>query len=110
MARTRDSATPVGFCGGEFVVAGVDTHADTHHVAVIDQRGRHLDDAEFPATAAGYTQIGMFLTGFGAVTAVGVEGTGSYGAELARRLSKAGLFSRGQLAIGTPSREFPLCS
>ena len=92
MARTRDTATPVGVDGGgEFVVAGVDTHADTHHVAVIDQRGRHLDDAEFPATAAGYTQIRGFLTGFGAVTAVGVEGTGSYGAELARRLSQAGL-------------------
>lgn len=73
------------------VVAGVDTHADTHHVALIDELGRQLTDREFPATAAGYRQITDFVTGQGVVLAVGVEGTGSYGAELTRRLTKAGL-------------------
>jgi hypothetical protein len=29
------------------VIAGIDTHADTHHVAVIDTDGRRLGDAGF---------------------------------------------------------------
>lgn len=73
------------------VVAGVDTHADTHHVAVIDEVGRRVTDRQFPATAAGYQQIVEFLNAQGGVAAVGVEGTGSYGAELARCLTRAGL-------------------
>ena len=72
------------------VVAGIDTHADTHHVALIDELGRPVTDRQFAATAAGYRQIMAYLGGCGEVVAVGVEGTGSYGAELARRLSKAG--------------------
>ncbi len=72
------------------VVAGVDTHADTHHVAVIDELGRPVADRQFTANSAGYRQAVAFLAGYGDVIAVGVEGTGSYGAELARRLSKAG--------------------
>lgn len=39
------------------VFAGVDTHADTHHVAVIDQVGRELGDHEFPATQTGYQKL-----------------------------------------------------
>jgi transposase len=73
------------------VVAGVDTHADTHHVAVIDGVGRRVTDRQFPATAVGYRQIVEFLNAQGPVGAVGVEGTGSYGAELARSLARAGL-------------------
>jgi transposase len=71
--------------------AGVDTHSRTHHAAVIDQLGRHLGDAEFPATAAGYRQLRAWLHSHGGITAVGVEGTGSYGAGLARHLRAAGL-------------------
>lgn len=68
------------------VVAGIDTHADTHHVAVIDITGRELGDAQFPATASGYARLGDFVTNFGKVTRVGVEGTGSYGAGVTRHL------------------------
>ena len=39
------------------VYAGVDTHADTHHAAVIDQNGKHLADAQFPTTPAGYAAL-----------------------------------------------------
>lgn len=39
---------------GQDVLGGVDSHADTLHVAVISDNGGHLADAEFPATAAGY--------------------------------------------------------
>lgn len=73
------------------VIAGVDTHGQTHHAAVIDPLGRHLADRQFPATGAGYRQLLSWLGSHGAVAAVGVEGTGAYGAELARVLARAGL-------------------
>jgi transposase len=71
------------------VTGGVDTHGQTHHAAVVDPLGRHLADREFPATAAGYRQLIAWLRSFGTIAAVGVEGTGAYGAELARTLRRA---------------------
>jgi transposase len=71
------------------VTGGVDTHAQTHHAAVIDQVGRELGDQEFPATASGYRALLRWLRSFGRVVKVGVEGTGSYGAGLARHLHAA---------------------
>ena len=73
------------------VIAGIDTHADTHHVAIIDETGRHITDKEFLAVGSGYRNIAAFITGFGPVIAAGVEGTGSYGAELARVLTGEGI-------------------
>lgn len=73
------------------VTGGVDTHGETHHAAVVDRIGRHLADREFPATGRGYRQLAAWLSSFGTVAAVGVEGTGAYGAELARVLRQAGL-------------------
>jgi transposase len=73
------------------VIAGIDTHADTHHVGVITDTGQHLADREFPASGAGYQGIIDFITGFGPVLAAGVEGTGSYGAELSRVLTQRGI-------------------
>ena len=46
---------------------------------------------EFPATADGYADLLDWLAGFGTVALVGVEGTGSYGAGLARHLAAAGI-------------------
>ena len=69
------------------VTGGVDTHGRTHHAAVVDQTGRVLGDQQFPATAAGYQQLLAWLRTFGTVVKVGVEGTGAYGAGLARYLS-----------------------
>lgn len=71
------------------VFAGVDTHADTHHAAVVDVLGRHLDDREFPATPVGYRALLAWIGSLGAVQAVGVEGTGAYGAQLSRVLRAA---------------------
>jgi len=73
------------------VFGGVDTHADTHTAAVIDGAGRLLGHDQFAATAAGYAQLAAWLTAHGAVQRVGVEGTGVYGAGLARHLTAAGL-------------------
>lgn len=73
------------------VIAGIDTHSDTHHVAVISDTGEHLADKEFLAVGSGYRKIIEFITTFGTVLAIGVEGTGTYGAELARVLTREGL-------------------
>lgn len=79
MARTRT------------VVGGVDTHADTYHAAVIDDCGRLLDTAEFPATTTGYRQLLTWMRQRGQLRRVGVEGTGSYGAGLTGYLTGEGI-------------------
>jgi hypothetical protein len=53
---------------------------------VIDQQGRLLDDREFAANSHGYRQLLGWLGRHGRLDAVGVEGTGSYGAGLTRSL------------------------
>jgi transposase len=73
------------------ITGGVDTHADTHVAAALDSIGGLLGVREFPATAPGYAGLLGWLSGFGAVALVGVEGTGSYGAGLARHLCAAGV-------------------
>ena len=72
------------------ITGGVDTHADLHVAAALDPIGGLLGVQEFPATAAGYASLLGWLSGFGEVALVGVEGTGSYGAGLARHLAAAG--------------------
>lgn len=68
------------------VTGGVDTHKDTHTAAAVDSVGRLLGSAQFGATAVGYRQLLAWLASFGTVVLVGVEGTGAYGAGLARYL------------------------
>jgi transposase len=46
---------------------------------------------EFPATAGGYARLLGWLGGFGTVALAGIEGTGSYGAGLARHVTAAGV-------------------
>ena len=73
------------------VTGGVDTHADMHVAAALDPIGGLLGVREFPATAAGYAGLLGWLGGFGTVCLVGIEGTGSYGAGLARHVAAAGI-------------------
>jgi len=73
------------------ITGGVDTHADMHVAAALDPLGGLLGVREFPATAAGYADLLGWLSGFGNLALVGVEGTGSYGAGLARHLAAAGI-------------------
>jgi transposase len=73
------------------ITGGVDTHADVHVAAALDPIGGLLGVAEFPASPAGYAQLLGWLGGFGTVCLVGVEGTGSYGAGLARHITAAGV-------------------
>lgn len=69
------------------VVGAADTHKDFHHAAVVDPWGQHLGDQWFPATRRGYVALLAWLRGFGILLRVGLEGTGSYGAGLARYLA-----------------------
>ena len=73
------------------ITGGVDTHADMHVAAALDPIGGLLGVREFPATAAGYGSLLSWLRSFGTLTVAGVEGTGSYGAGLARHLAAAGV-------------------
>jgi hypothetical protein len=80
------SITPQVSGPGE-VAGGVDTHADAHTAAVVDSAGRVLGTEQFPATAAGYARLLAWLRAFGTLVVVGIEGTGVYGAGLARHLA-----------------------
>ncbi|MCY3786301.1 MAG: IS110 family transposase [bacterium] len=73
------------------VVGGVDTHRDSHVAAAVDGTGRLLGAEAFPATSAGHRELLAWLASRGALRCVGVEGTGSYGAGLARDLAAAGV-------------------
>ena len=73
------------------VTGGVDTHADTHTAAALDHLGRVLGQASFPTTRVGYCDLLVWLRGHGTLVAVGIEGTGSYGAGLARYLRGEGV-------------------
>lgn len=73
------------------VIGGVDTHCATHHAAVIDRNGRLIADAEFSATPVGYASMLTWMRSKGKLGQVGVEGTGAYGAGLARYLHQQGI-------------------
>src|SRR4051812_25313130 len=84
------------------IVGGVDTHADVHVAAAIDGNGGMLEVRSFATTPAGFAELHGWLTNFGDVVRVGVEGTGAYGAGLAR-------FLRGQdlegIEVDRPNRQ-----
>jgi transposase len=73
------------------ITVGVDTHLDLHVAAVVDETGRLLDTKGFPASTRGYVSLVTWAERFGPVARVGVEGTGTYGAGLARFVRAYGL-------------------
>jgi transposase len=83
------------------ITGGVGTHADMHVAAALDPIGGLGGARAFPAGAAGYAGLLGWLAGFGTVALAGIEGTGSYGAGLARHLAAAGVRVAG---VGRPDR------
>jgi transposase len=73
------------------IIGGVDTHAATHHAAIIDNNGSLLGSEQFPANPAGYASMLNWMRGHGRLERIGVEGTGAYGAGLARYLHEQGM-------------------
>ena len=84
------------------ITGGVDTHADVHVAAAVDANGGVLGVESFATTLSGYVQLYGWLSGFGVVDRVGVEGTGAYGAGLARHLRGQGLVV---IEVDRPNRQ-----
>ncbi len=87
---------------GREVTGGVDTHGEVHVAAVIDAVGRILGTSSFPSTPAGCRGLLRWLRGHGQVARVGVEGTGSFGAGLARYLAAEGV---AVIEVNRPNRQ-----
>jgi transposase len=73
------------------VTGGVDTHLDVHVAAAVDASGGVLGVESFATTPTGFAELHDWLVAFGPLRRVGVEGTGAYGAGLARHLRALGL-------------------
>jgi transposase len=71
------------------ITVGVDTHRDEHVAVALDALGKKVATTSMPTTPRGYRDLLAWAEGLGAVEAWGVEGTGSYGAGLARHLKSA---------------------
>jgi transposase len=84
------------------VTGGVDTHADVHVAAAVDGNGGVLGVQSFATTPAGFRGLHAWLAGFGEIVRVGVEGTGAYGAGLARHLRGQGLVV---IEVDRPNRQ-----
>jgi transposase len=70
---------------------GVDTHKDVHVAVALDGIGRRLGTLSVPANPAGYEKLADWAEKFGPLEHAGVEGTGSFGAGLARFLRAQGI-------------------
>jgi transposase len=67
------------------VAIGIDTHRDAHVAVAVDRVGRRLGSLEFRVDERGFAQLRQFARSLGQ-PAFAIEGTGSYGASLARAL------------------------
>ena len=72
------------------VVIGVDTHQDEHVAVAIDRQGVRLGELHALATVCGYRELEAWSRSLGEVSAFGIEGTGSYGAGVARFMAGRG--------------------
>ena len=73
------------------IVGGVDTHRDANVAAVVDMNGGLLGVESFPTTGDGHRCLSSWMSGFGTIERVGIEGTGAYGAGLARHFHGSGV-------------------
>jgi transposase len=84
------------------ITGGVDTHLDTHVAAALDANGGVLGVESFPTTKAGFAELYDWLVSHGPLDRVGVEGTGAYGAGLARFLRTMDV---AVIEVGRPNRQ-----
>ena len=75
----------------EVITLGVDTHKDIHVAVALDGLGRRLGTLSIPTTPEGYKKLVDWASEFGSLEHAGVEGTGSFGAGLARFLKGRGI-------------------
>ena len=72
------------------VIIGVDTHKDQHVAVAIDGLGVWLGEKHVRVTTCGYKELDRWSHSLGEIHAFGIEGTGSYGAGVARFLAGRG--------------------
>lgn len=73
---------------GKAAFAGIDTHKDTHELALLDSVGRVIGTWQFATGVAGYADLERAI-GDPSVP-VGIEGAASYGAGIAAHLQACG--------------------
>ncbi len=84
------------------LTVGVDTHLDVHVAHAVDQLGRCMATVSIPTTPTGYQDLLAWARGLGEPVAWGVEGTGAYGAGLARFLAAGG---QAVVEVNRPDRQ-----
>ncbi|NQW22394.1 MAG: transposase [SAR202 cluster bacterium] len=72
------------------VIIGVDTHQDQHVAVAIDEQGVRLSEHRVATNRQGYAELQQWSRSLGEIRAFGIEGTGSYGAGVARFLTSRG--------------------
>jgi transposase len=72
------------------IIVGIDTHKHTHAAVAITGLGARVGELTIRVGLGGYRELEAWARSLGAVRAFGIEGTGSYGAGLARFLRAAG--------------------
>ena len=72
------------------VTVGVDSHKELHVAVAVDQLGRRLGTTAVATTRRGFGQLERWAQRLGVIQRFGIEGTGSYGAGLARWLAARG--------------------
>ena len=75
---------------GRHITIGVDTHKDVHVAVAVDWLGTRIGELHLPTTPAGYAGLEQWAAELGPIEAFGIEGTGCYGAGLARYLDGLG--------------------
>lgn len=73
------------------VILGVDTHLDVHVGAVINSSGNLLGTRAVSVSTHGYLDLLEWAESLGKLRQAGIEGTGTYGAELCRFLTSRGI-------------------
>ena len=89
------------------VTLGVDTHADSHVAAALDQAGRPLGTRTISTTPGGYAALLGWARRLGTVDRIGVEGTGSYGAGLTSAVRCCGVSGQRSPTVRTCSDARP---
>lgn len=72
------------------VIIGVDTHQEAHVAVAINEQGVRIGEHHVVTTQQGYAELEQWSQTLGEIRAFGIEGTGSYGAGVARFLAHLG--------------------
>ena len=80
-------------------------HCEVDGAVAIDCLGAWLGQHRLPTVPRGYEGLHSWASGLGEVVAFGIEGTGSYGAGLARYLAGRG---RTIIEVNRPERSTPI--